>query len=86
MSDMAFRFPPVPRCPMFGCFCFTSVRFATKKPRAQSGGSGPMTWRAVVNKHGDGKSPKDRVVGPLPNGRTPWHINEGDSNHLQVLG
>ena len=23
----------------------------------------------MVNKHGDHKSPKDRVVGPLPNGR-----------------
>ena len=33
------------------------------------------TWRIipglgyVVNDHGDRKSPKDRVVGPLPNGR-----------------
>ena len=25
----------------------------------------------VVNKHGDCKSPKDRVVGPLPNGGDP---------------
>ena len=32
------------------------------------------------------KSPKDRVVGPFPNGRTPWLINGGDPNHLQVLG
>ena len=32
------------------------------------------------------KSPKDGVVGPLPNGRTPWLINSGDPNHLQVLG
>ena len=35
------------------------------------------------NNHGDGfKSPKDRVVGPLPNGRTLWLINGGDPNHL----
>ena len=27
-------------------------------------------------------STKDRVVGPLPNGRTPWRINGGDPNHL----
>ena len=27
-------------------------------------------------------SPKDRVVGPLPNGRTPWLINGGDPNYL----
>ena len=31
----------------------------------------------MVNNHGDRKSPKDRVVGPLPNGRTPWLINGG---------
>ena len=30
--------------------------------------SGPMTDGYVVNNHGDHKSPKDRVVGPLPNG------------------
>ena len=29
-----------------------------------------------------GKSPKDRVVGPLPNGRTPWLINGGDPKYL----
>ena len=29
-----------------------------------------------------GTSPKDRVVGPLPNGRTPWLIHGGGSNHL----
>ena len=40
----------------------------------------------MVNNDGDGKSPKDRVVGPLPNGRTSWLINGGDPNHLQVLG
>ena len=39
----------------------------------------------VVNNHGDCKSPKDRVVGPLPNGHS-WLINGGDPNHLQVLG
>ena len=32
------------------------------------------------------KSPKDRVVGPLPNGRTSWLINGGDPNHLHPLG
>ena len=26
---------------------------------------------------GDHKTPKDRVVGPLPNGRTPWLLNGG---------
>ena len=36
----------------------------------------------MINNHGNGKSPKDRVVGPLPNGRTPWLINGGDPNHL----
>ena len=29
------------------------------------------------NNHGDPRSPKDRVVGPLPNCRTPWLINGG---------
>ena len=24
----------------------------------------------------------DRVVGPLPNGRTSWLINAGDPNHI----
>ena len=32
------------------------------------GGWAPMTDRYVVNNHGDRKSPKDRVVGPLTNG------------------
>ena len=32
------------------------------------------------------KSPKDRVVGHLPNGRNPWLIHGGDPNHSQVLG
>ena len=37
----------------------------------------------MVNNHGDRMSPKDGVVGPLPNGRTPWLINGGpDPNHL----
>ena len=27
------------------------------------------------------KSPKDRVVGPLPNGLTSWLINRGDPHH-----
>ena len=39
----------------------------------------------MVNNHGDRQSPKDRVVGPLPNGRTSWLTNGGDPNHLQVL-
>ena len=29
------------------------------------------------------KSPKDRVVGPLPNGRASWLINGGDPKHLR---
>ena len=37
-----------------------------------------MTCKWLVKNHGDRKSPKDRVVGPLPNGRTPWLVNEGD--------
>ena len=37
-----------------------------------------VNWRMV------GKSPKDRVVGPLTNGRTPWLINGGDPNHLLI--
>ena len=28
------------------------------------------------------KSPKDRVVGPLPHGRTLWLVNTGDPNYL----
>ena len=36
---------------------------------------------SVVNNLGDPKSPKDRVVGPLMNGRTPWLISGGDPNH-----
>ena len=27
---------------------------------------------------------KDRVVGPLPHGRTPWLLNRGDPNHLLI--
>ena len=34
----------------------------------------------VVNNHGDGKSPKDRVVGPLPNGHSWPYI--GVTHHL----
>ena len=33
-----------------------------------------------------GTYPKDRVVGRLPNGRTPWLINTGDPSNLRVLG
>ena len=29
----------------------------------------------MTNKYGDRKSPKDRVVGPLPNGPIKWLIN-----------
>ena len=42
------------------------------------------TWRIIPGSkwlitmdHGDHKSPKDRVVGPLPNGRTLWLMNRG---------
>ena len=51
---------------------------------------GILTWRIIpvskwlitmVN-----KSPKDRVVGPLPNGLSKCLINWGDPNHLHVLG
>ena len=35
----------------------------------------------MVNNHGFHKSPKDGVVGPLPNGLS-WLINGGDPNHL----
>ena len=38
----------------------------------------------MVNNHGDRKSPKDRVVGPLPNGRTSWLINGGDPKPFDV--
>ena len=31
----------------------------------------------VVNNHGNRKSPKDQVVGPLPKGRTLWLVNGG---------
>ena len=42
----------------------------------------------VVSNYGTmvNKSPQDRVVGPLPNGRTSWLINGGDPNYLRVLG
>ena len=46
------------------------------------GGSGPRTDGYVVKNHGDRFRPLSRVVGPLPNGRTPWFINGGDPNHL----
>jgi len=44
------------------------------------GGSSNLGY--VINKHGDRKSSKDRVVGPLPNGRTSWLLNGGDPDHL----
>ena len=31
----------------------------------------------MVNNHGDRKSPKDGVVGPLPNGLNKWLIHGG---------
>ena len=34
----------------------------------------------MVHNHGSFSSPKDRVVGPFPNGH-PWLINGGDPNH-----
>ena len=37
----------------------------------------------MVNNHGDRKSPRPGVVGPLPNGRTSWLINRGDPNYLR---
>ena len=40
----------------------------------------------VVNNHGESfSSPKDRVVGALPNGRTSWLINGGDPNLLSGM-
>ena len=36
----------------------------------------------MVHNHSYFLSPKDRVVGLLPNGRTPWLISGGDPNHL----
>ena len=57
-------------------------------------GHATPTWRIihhpivskVVNNHSDRKSPKDRVVGPLPNGRNSWLINGGDPTHLHPPG
>ena len=36
----------------------------------------------MVNNHGDRKSPKDRVVGPLPFMAFLWLLNGADPNHL----
>ena len=45
------------------------------------GGSGPLTWIRGYPNHGDRFSPyKDRVMGPLQNGRTLWLKNGGDPN------
>ena len=44
------------------------------------GGGGGGWWWLV-----DSNYPKDRVVGPLPNGHS-WQIIGGDPNHFQVLG
>ena len=64
-----------------------------KRKNAEFGNGGPGPARMkledhpndwyVVNKHGDHKSPKDRVV-PLPNGRTSWLIYRGDPSHLLI--
>ena len=40
----------------------------------------------MVNNHGDRKSPKGRVVGPLPHGRFMAEIYGGDPNHLHPVG
>ena len=80
MSDMGFRFPPVPRCPMFGCFCFYIREIRKTKPRAQSGGSSHDLDTWLINMV---------MASPLRIGlwdpfqmAFPWHINEGVSNHL----
>ena len=38
--------------------------------------------RGYCNNHGDRKTPKDGVVGPLANGRTSWPVDGGDPNYL----
>ena len=43
---------------------------STTAPLVVSGGSSQLVPR--VNDHGDRKSPKDRVVGPLPNSLYTW--------------
>ncbi len=40
----------------------------------------------MVSNYGDRFRPLTRVVGPLPNGRKEWPINESDPNHLRYLG
>ena len=48
-------------------------------------------WRGMSrkqhyrNNHGYIVSPKSRVVGSLPNGRTPWLINNGEPKHLLLV-
>ena len=44
----------------------------------------PPGLGSVVNNHDDRNSPKDRIVGPLTNGRTLWLINGGDPNDPYV--
>ena len=47
------------------------------------GGNPPIFGNIqVFNNHGDRKSPRPGVVGPLPNGRTSWLVNGGDPNYL----
>ena len=36
----------------------------------------------LINSHGDRKSFKDRVAGPLPNRLYKWCVNRGDPNYL----
>ena len=56
---------------------------------AISWGKHGSTWRIIpFNKRLTNmirKSPRPGVVGPLPNDRNLWHINQGSLNYLQVL-
>ena len=65
-----------------------NMRFATqpRKKARNMNNHHASTWRIIpiskwlINNHGDCKYPKDRVLGPLPNGHS-WLIN-GDSQPL----
>ena len=63
-----------------------SVRFRCLYWRGKTWrmGSQDLDGYVVHNHYGSFLSPKDRVVGPLPNGRTSWLINGGDSNHQKT--
>ena len=55
--------------PFFRCkiaLSFREEKFSRQQKRTVLGGSSQLGY--VVNNHGDRKSPKDQVVGPLPNG------------------